>query len=73
MIATVSPADVNTQETVSTLRFADRAKHITTKSRVNMSSPQAILIAELVSGRNTNFILIWVIMSMLILPCEYYS
>jgi len=28
MIANISPADYNFEETLSTLRYADRAKHI---------------------------------------------
>jgi len=28
MIANISPADYNYEETMSTLRYADRAKHI---------------------------------------------
>ncbi|KAJ9449052.1 Kinesin-like protein FLA10 [Diplonema papillatum] len=46
MFATVSPSDLNTPETVSTLRFADRAKKIKNKPRVQMD-PKDALIAEL--------------------------
>ena len=35
MIAAVSPADVNYEETMSTLRYADRAKQIKTKAVIN--------------------------------------
>ena len=35
MIAALSPADINYQETLSTLRYADRAKRIKTKAIVN--------------------------------------
>ena len=35
MIAALSPADINYEETLSTLRFADRAKSIKTKAVVN--------------------------------------
>ncbi|TRY56040.1 hypothetical protein DNTS_013865 [Danionella cerebrum] len=35
MIATISPADVNYSETLSTLRFANRAKNIVNKPTVN--------------------------------------
>ncbi len=35
MIAAVSPADINYQETLSTLRYADRAKQIKTRAVVN--------------------------------------
>uniref|UniRef100_A0A0N5BDB2 Kinesin-like protein n=1 Tax=Strongyloides papillosus TaxID=174720 RepID=A0A0N5BDB2_STREA len=35
MIGTISPADINYEETLSTLRFADRVKNIKTKAVVN--------------------------------------
>lgn len=35
MIAALSPADINYTETLSTLRYADRAKRIKTKAVVN--------------------------------------
>jgi len=46
MIAALSPAGVNYDETVGTLRFADRAKAIKTKAVVN-ESPTEKLIREL--------------------------
>lgn len=46
MIAALSPADVNFDETLSTLRFADRAKAIKTQAVVN-ESPTDKLIREL--------------------------
>ncbi|EDO42435.1 predicted protein, partial [Nematostella vectensis] len=46
MIAALSPADINYEETLSTLRFADRAKAIKTKAVVN-ESPTDKLIREL--------------------------
>ncbi|PAA48056.1 hypothetical protein BOX15_Mlig019522g3 [Macrostomum lignano] len=46
MIAALSPADINYEETLSTLRFADRAKSIKTKAVVN-ESPTDKLIREL--------------------------
>uniref|UniRef100_A0A1I8IKH8 Kinesin-like protein 6 n=1 Tax=Macrostomum lignano TaxID=282301 RepID=A0A1I8IKH8_9PLAT len=46
MIAALSPADINFDETLSTLRFADRAKAIKTKAVVN-ESPTDKLIREL--------------------------
>eukprot|EP00794_Sanderia_malayensis_P003504 gene3504-4004_t len=46
MIAALSPADINHDETLSTLRFADRAKSIKTKAVVN-ESPTEKLIREL--------------------------
>ncbi|PAA54177.1 hypothetical protein BOX15_Mlig025022g3 [Macrostomum lignano] len=46
MIAALSPADINFEETLSTLRFADRAKAIKTKAVVN-ESPTDKLIREL--------------------------
>ena len=35
MIATVSPADYNAEETISTLRYANRAKNIKNKPKIN--------------------------------------
>ena len=46
MIAALSPASVNYEETLSTLRFADRAKQIKTKAVIN-ESPTDKLIREL--------------------------
>ncbi|OWF37465.1 Kinesin-like protein KLP6 [Mizuhopecten yessoensis] len=46
MIAALSPADVNFDETLSTLRYADRAKQIKTTASVN-ESPTDKLIREL--------------------------
>jgi hypothetical protein len=46
MCAALSPADINYEETLSTLRFADRAKQIKTKAVVN-ESPTEKLIREL--------------------------
>jgi len=46
MIATISPADINYEETLSTLRYADRAKQIMCAAVVN-EDPNAKLIREL--------------------------
>ena len=46
MIAALSPADINYDETMSTLRYADRAKQIKTKAVVN-ENPTDKLIREL--------------------------
>ncbi|XP_076031819.1 kinesin-like protein KIF28 [Oratosquilla oratoria] len=46
MIAAVSPADINYDETLSTLRYADRAKQIKTNAVVN-EDPTEKLIREL--------------------------
>ncbi|KAK7793169.1 hypothetical protein R5R35_012826 [Gryllus longicercus] len=46
MIACVSPADYNLEETLSTLRYADRARRIRNKPVVNQD-PTAALIAKL--------------------------
>ncbi|XP_038061971.1 kinesin-like protein KIF1A isoform X8 [Patiria miniata] len=46
MIAALSPADINYDETLSTLRYADRAKNIVCKAIVN-EDPNAKLIREL--------------------------
>ncbi|TGZ56452.1 hypothetical protein CRM22_010165 [Opisthorchis felineus] len=46
MIAAISPADINYQETLSTLRYADRAKRIKNKAIVN-EDPMEKLIREL--------------------------
>ncbi|XP_077444807.1 kinesin-like protein KIF1C isoform X2 [Stigmatopora argus] len=46
MIAALSPADINYEETLSTLRYADRAKQIRCNAIVN-EDPNAKLIREL--------------------------
>ncbi|EGC38876.1 hypothetical protein DICPUDRAFT_93725 [Dictyostelium purpureum] len=46
MIAAISPADINFEETLSTLRYADSAKKIKTVAVVN-EDPQSKLIREL--------------------------
>eukprot|EP00755_Sulcionema_specki_P020427 Sspe_Gene.12519::Locus_4273_Transcript_2_2_Confidence_0.667_Length_4872::g.12519::m.12519/K10392/KIF1; kinesin family member 1 len=46
MISTISPAEINHDETLSTLRYADRAKSIVTKATVN-EDPNTKLIRQL--------------------------
>lgn len=46
MIAAISPADINFEETLSTLRYADRAKQIVCQAKVNEDA-NAKLIREL--------------------------
>ena len=46
MICAISPASMNTEESMSTLRYADRAKKIQNKAVIN-ESPQDKLIREL--------------------------
>lgn len=46
MVAAISPADINYDETLSTLRYADRAKQIVCKAIVN-EDPNAKMIREL--------------------------
>ncbi|KRY33907.1 Kinesin-like protein [Trichinella spiralis] len=48
MIAAISPADINYEETLSTLRYADRAKKIVCRAVVN-EDPNAKIIRELKS------------------------
>jgi uncharacterized membrane protein YukC len=43
MIAAVSPADYNYEETLSTLRYASRAKAIKNKPKVNEDPKDALL------------------------------
>jgi hypothetical protein len=43
MIAACSPADYNLEETLSTLRYASRAKAIKNKPRVNEDPKDALL------------------------------
>eukprot|EP00595_Chromulina_sp_UTEXLB2642_P000841 CAMPEP_0196765262 /NCGR_PEP_ID=MMETSP1095-20130614/7906_1 /TAXON_ID=96789 ORGANISM="Chromulina nebulosa, Strain UTEXLB2642" /NCGR_SAMPLE_ID=MMETSP1095 /ASSEMBLY_ACC=CAM_ASM_000446 /LENGTH=899 /DNA_ID=CAMNT_0042123011 /DNA_START=298 /DNA_END=2997 /DNA_ORIENTATION=+ len=45
MIATISPADYNYEETYSTLRYANRAKNIRNKPRIN-EDPKETMIRE---------------------------
>jgi uncharacterized membrane protein YukC len=43
MIASVSPADYNYDETLSTLRYASRAKSIKNKPKINEDPKDALL------------------------------
>lgn len=43
MIAALSPADYNYAETLSTLRYADRAKSIKNKPKINEDPKDAML------------------------------
>ena len=43
MIAAVSPADYNYEETLSTLRYASRAKSIKNKPKINEDPKDALL------------------------------
>ena len=43
MIAAISPADYNFDESVTTLRYASRAKSIKNKPRINMDPKDALL------------------------------
>ena len=43
MIAALSPADYNYEETLSTLRYADRAKSIKNKPKINEDPKDALL------------------------------
>jgi hypothetical protein len=43
MIAAISPADYNYEETLTTLRYASRAKMIKNKPRVNQDPKDALL------------------------------
>ena len=43
MIAAISPADINHDETLSTLRYADRAKQIKTKAVVNEDPTEKLI------------------------------
>lgn len=44
MIACISPADYNLEETLSTLRYADRARRIKNKPIVNQDAKAAEII-----------------------------
>jgi hypothetical protein len=43
MIANISPADYNFEETLSTLRYADRAKSIKNQPKINEDPKDAII------------------------------
>jgi len=45
MVANVGPADYNAEETISTLRYASRAKNIENKPRIN-EDPKDAMIRE---------------------------
>ena len=49
MIAAISPADINYGETLSTLRYAERAKQIKTIAKVN-DNLQDNIVKELLVG-----------------------
>lgn len=42
-IAALSPADINYEETLSTLRYADRAKKIQNKAVINLSPTEKLI------------------------------
>lgn len=44
MVACVSPADYNLDETVSTLRYADRARRIRNKPIINQDAKAAEIV-----------------------------
>lgn len=46
MMICLSPASTNYEETVSTLRYGDRAKKITNKVEVNMDPKDAIILLK---------------------------
>lgn len=57
MIACVSPADINFEETLNTLRYADRARHIRNKPKINrdpIAAQVAYLRQMLSQARNDN-------------------
>jgi hypothetical protein len=63
MIANVSPADYNYDETLSSLRYADRAKMIRNKPKINEDPKDALLreyaeeikkLKEMLEKMNTN-------------------
>eukprot|EP00094_Tigriopus_californicus_P006624 TCALIF_06379-PA protein Name:"Similar to kif11 Kinesin-like protein KIF11 (Xenopus tropicalis)" AED:0.16 eAED:0.13 QI:0/0.84/0.64/0.92/0.76/0.85/14/257/1084 len=47
IIATISPASINVEETLSTLDYAHRAKNITNRPEVNQKIPVASKLAEM--------------------------
>jgi kinesin family protein 4/21/27 len=50
MIACVSPADINFEESLNTLRYADRARHIRNKPTINRDPVAAQVCAQLLIG-----------------------
>jgi kinesin family member 17 len=55
MMAAISPADYNFNETLSTLRYAARAKNIKNKAKVNEDPKDAMLREYMVSLLYTRF------------------
>eukprot|EP00854_Cymbomonas_tetramitiformis_P015351 gene15351-18161_t len=47
IIATISPSDVSYEETCSTLKFADRARNITTAATMNTSEDSSLQVDQL--------------------------
>ncbi|KOB69139.1 Uncharacterized protein OBRU01_09867 [Operophtera brumata] len=54
MIATIGPADSNYVETISTLRYANRAKNIENKTHVNSEPGDALLTSALRDATRAN-------------------
>lgn len=50
MISCISPAEVNAEETLSTLYFADRAKQIKNKLKISRGDPRLEKINELLEN-----------------------
>ena len=46
MIACVSPADTNVDETLSTLRYADRARKIKNKPIINRDAKVSVFLSK---------------------------
>ena len=60
MIAALSPADINYDETLSTLRYADRAKQIKNKAIIN-ENPMDKLVRELKVDLHFMFLLLMIL------------
>lgn len=75
MIACVSPADYNADETLSTLRYADRARKIKNKPIVNEDPQQAKInelkkmIEQLRMGGNGNVLILHFAYSFWLIVC----
>ena len=56
MLATISPSNLHTEETLSALRYAKQARSIVNRARIN-EDPNARLIRSMTSNNNDNNIL----------------
>ena len=73
MVACCSPADSNLEETVNTLRYADRARKIKNKAVVNRDPRTAELLAlraQITELQGEKYALLWLIRDWACIICH---